>query len=123
MPKKKGSKTDTKRSKAKSINKRKKSKEIIIEPEKIEIPKRPRIIREKNVLIHDNPTQSNEGIVKIIIDKIITLAVRNSILNSINNQIQDYYFDNLKSQLNTLFATNNIFYYDEPEIDQLNRTE
>ena len=122
MPKKKVSKNDTKKTKGKSVSKRKKSKENI-EPEKIEIPKRPRIIREKKELIHDNPSQADEGIVKCIIDKIITLSIRNSHLNSINNKLDDYYFDNLKNQINTLFATNNIFYYDEPETEQLNKTE
>ena len=122
MPKKKVSKNDTKKTKGKSVSKRKKSKENI-ELEKIEIPKRPRIIREKKELIHDNPSQANEGIVKCIVDKIITLAIRYSHLNSIDNKLDDYYFDNLKSQINTLFATNNIFYYDEPEADQLNKTE
>ena len=123
MPKKKTSKNDTKRSKGKSVNKRKKSKEIVVEPEKIEIPKRPRIIREKTELIHDNPSQANEGIVKTIIDKIITLSVRYSLLNSIDRQLDDYYFDYMKIQVNTLFAANNIFYYDEPEIKQINKKE
>ena len=123
MPKKKTSKNDTKRSKGKSVNKRKKSKEIVIEPEKIEMPKRPRIIREKTELIHDNPSQANEGIVKTIIDKIITLSVRFSLLNSIDKQLDDYYFDYMKNQVNTLFAENNIFYYDEPEINQINKKQ
>ena len=121
MPKKKINRNDTKKVKGKS-HKKKKSKENI-EPEKIDIPKRPKIIREKKELIHDNPCQSNEGIAKIMIDKIITLSVRKSYLNSINNKLKDYYFENLKTQINTLFATNNIFYYDEPEIDQCNKTE
>lgn len=125
MPKKKGNKnSDNKKSKRKSSNKNKKEKDNKKDiSENIVIPKRPRIIREKKKLIHDNPSQANEAIVKSILDKIINLSVRNSFLNSVNKQIQDYYFDYMKNQVNTLFATTHIFYYDEPEIEQCNRKE
>ena len=126
MPKKKTTKNnDIKKSRGKSNNKaKKKEKEIPIEPEKIiEVPKRPKIIRIKTELVHDNPSQANETIVKSIVDKIITLSVRNSYLNTIDNSLEDYYFDYLKNQVNTLFATNNLFYYDEPENEQLNKKE
>ena len=123
MPKKKpNKKIDVKKSKGKSIQKSKIKKEIK-ETEKIEIPKRPKIIRIKTELVHDNPSQANETIVKSIVDKIITLSVRNSYLNTIDNSLEDYYFDYLKNQVNTLFATNNLFYYDEPENEQLNKKE
>ena len=123
MKKNKTSKNlDSKKSKRK-IGKSKKLKSSILEPIKTEILRRPRIIREKKELIHDNPLQANEGLVKSIIDKIINLSVRNSYLNTINRKLENYYFDYMKSQVNNLFATTNIFYYDEPEIEQIDKKE
>ena len=69
----------------------------------------------KNLLSHINPFQSNESIIKSILDKIISISVRKANLNIITNKLDDYYFDYLKSQINVMFSTNNIFYSDEPE--------
>ena len=116
-------KKQNKSTKGKSLHKSKKAKEIEIEPEKIIIPKRPKIIREKKELFHENPCQGNEGIVKSIIDKLITLSLRKSYLNTINKLLENYYFDYMKTQISTLFAENNIFYYDEPENEQIEKKE
>ena len=125
MKKKKINKNiDLKKSKGKSTHKSKIKKEVKeIEKIKIEIPKKPKIIRIKTELLHDNPSQANETIVKSLVDKIITLSIRNSYLNTINKSLEDYYFEFLKNQVNNLFATNNIFYYDEPENEQLNKKD
>ena len=69
----------------------------------------------KNLMSHINPFQSNESIIKSILDRIISISVRKANLNIITNKLDDYYFDYLKSQINVMFSTNNIFYSDEPE--------
>ena len=84
---------------------------------KIDLPKRAHLNREKTELIHSNPYQVSESIVKTIIDKIITLSVRESYIQSLNKVFDNYYCDYLLTQLNSLFATNYLFYYDEPETD------
>ena len=84
---------------------------------KIDLPKRSHLNREKADLIHSNPYQVSESIVKTIIDKIITLSVRESYIQSLNKVFDNYYCDYLLTQLNSLFATNYLFYYDEPETD------
>ena len=61
------------------------------------------------------PPHLGEIISKIIIDKIITLSVRNSENNENCPKYQDYYFDYLETQINNLFSINNIFYTEEPE--------
>ena len=69
-----------------------------------------------------NPFQSNEFIVKSILDKIISIAVRNAYLNSICTELDQYYFNYLENQLNAMFSTNNIFYSDEPEKPNINNS-
>ena len=113
MPKKKVSS----KSKGKSSKKKNKSKEKSNNV-KDSKPKRAKIIREKKeILIHQNPFQANEGLVKSIIDKLITIAVRKSYSNYISRRLQNYYFEYLKNQANTLLATSNIYYWDEPELE------
>ena len=113
MPKKKTSS----KSKGKSSKKKTKSKEKS-NNSKDSKPKRAKIIREKKgILIHQNPFQANEGLVKSIVDKLITISVRKSYSNYISRRLQNYYFEYLKNQVNTLFATNNIYYWDEPELE------
>ena len=113
MPKKKVSS----KSKGKSSKKKNKSKEKSNNA-KDSKPKRAKIIREKKgILIHQNPFQANEGLVKSIIDKLITISVRKSYSNYISRRLQNYYFEYLKNQVNILFATNNIYYWDEPELE------
>ena len=113
MPKKKTSS----KSKGKSSKKKTKSKEKS-NNSKDSKPKRAKIIREKKgILIHQNPFQANEGLVKSIVDKLITISVRKSYSNYISRRLQNYYFEYLKNQVNTLFATNNIYYWDEPEFE------
>ena len=113
MPKKKTSS----KSKGKSSKKKTKSKEKS-NNSKDSKPKRAKIIREKKgILIHQNPFQANEGLVKSIIDKLITISVRKSYSNHISRRLQNYYFEYLKNQVNILFATNNIYYWDEPELE------
>ena len=70
---------------------------------------------EKLPIINDNEFQANESIVKILVDKIITLSVREAQTISINKKLQDYYFDSLKTQINNMFAESNIFFSNEPE--------
>jgi hypothetical protein len=113
MPKKKTSS----KSKGKSSKKKTKSKEKS-NNSKDSKPKRAKIIREKKeILIHQNPFQANEGLVKSIVDKLITISVRKSYSNYISKRLQNYYFEYLKNQVNILFATNNIYYWDEPELE------
>ena len=113
MPKKQASS----KSKGKSSKKKNKSKE---KPNntKDSKPKRGKIIREKKeILIHQNPFQANEGLIRSLIDKLITIAVRKSYSNHLSRRLQNYYFEYLKNQVDTLFATNNIYYWDEPELE------
>ena len=57
-----------------------------------------------------NPYQSHEYIIKSIIDKIITLSVRNSYVNYINNIMNDYYFQYIKNQLKSIFEENFMYH-------------
>ena len=98
-----------KKGKLKSKIKKTSNKELI----KLDLPKR--IVKEKPELIHANPFQSGETIVESIIDKIIKLSVRQSYLNTLDKVHKNYYYNYIHTQLNTLFAINNIFYYDEPK--------
>lgn len=119
MPKKKASS----KSKGKSSKKKTKSKEKSSNTNNSK-PKRAKIIREKKeVLIHQNPFQANEGLVKSIVDKLITIAVRKSYSNYISRRLQNYYFEYLKNQANSLLATNNIYYWDEPELEHSQKRE
>ena len=82
---------------------------------KIDISKLSSPTREKPELIHVNKYQVNEYIVKSIIDKIITLSVRESYNNKLDKMNKNYFSDYLFKQLNSLFAANYIYYYEEPE--------
>jgi hypothetical protein len=82
---------------------------------KIDLPKRALLHREKSKLLHSNPYQISESIVKIIIDKIITLSVHESYNKSLDQVFDKYYCNYVLTQLISLFATNYLFYYDEPE--------
>ena len=54
--------------------------------------------------------QISEGIVKIIIDKIIINSIYEANMNKINNQLNDYYFEYLHGQIEPLFEENFINY-------------
>ena len=54
--------------------------------------------------------QISEGIVKIIIDKIIINSIYEANMNKINNQLNDYYFEYLQGQIEPLFEENFINY-------------
>ena len=54
--------------------------------------------------------QISEGIVKIIIDKIIINSIYEANINKINNQLNDYYFEYLQGQIEPLFEENFINY-------------
>ena len=77
--------------------------------------------KEKPKLIHDNPYQVSESIAKSLVDKIITISVRQSHSNHLNKIYKNYYFECIQNQLNILFATNYLFYYDEPETEERNK--
>ena len=94
---------------------RSKKKTSVIKDFNFELPKRNRITRAKEPLYHNNPFQSNESIVKSIIDKIIIISVREAYLKSLKKTYKNYYFDYMHKQLNSLLSTNFCFYYDEPE--------
>ena len=120
MPKKTANNKDNKNSKEKGSIKRKKTKESPLKQKtKFKIREKEKekenIKKPKSIIENINPLQSNETIIRIIVDKIIAISVRKAVINSITNKLQDYYFDYLKTQVNTMFATNNIFYSDEPE--------
>ena len=85
---------------------------------KIDLSKLQHPKREKSKLIHSNKYQVSESIVKTLIDKIITLSVRQSYMNSLNKTFEDYYYNFLFNQLNSLFAVNYLFYYEEPETNK-----
>ena len=65
--------------------------------------------------INNNPCQCNESVVKIMVDKIITTSIRKAISETVLKGLDDYYFSYLTSQVNAMFAANNMFYTDEPE--------
>ncbi len=77
--------------------------------------------KEKPELIHDNPYQASESIAKALVDKIITISVRKSHNNHLNKIYKNYYFDCMQNQLDILFATNYLYYYDEPEDEERNK--
>ena len=70
---------------------------------------------DKKITDNKNIFQCSESIVKSILDKIIINSFRKAYSNSIALQVQDYYFDYLKNQINAMLATKHIFYSDEPE--------
>ena len=77
--------------------------------------------KEKPELIHDNLYQASESIAKALVDKIITISVRKSHNNHLNKIYKNYYFDCMQNQLDILFATNYLYYYDEPENEERNK--
>lgn len=77
--------------------------------------------KEKPELIHNNQYQANEFIAKSIVDKIITISVRQSHNKHLNKRYNNYYFEYMQAQLDTLFATNFLYYYDEPETEERNK--
>ena len=54
--------------------------------------------------------QTAEAIVKIILDKIINLSIRQSGINKINNQLKGYCFKYIQNQIEPLFEENYINY-------------
>ena len=54
--------------------------------------------------------QVSEGIVKLILDKIITNSIHQSNMNKINSQINDYCFNYIQAQIEPLFEENFINY-------------
>ena len=54
--------------------------------------------------------QVSEGIVKIILDKIISISIHQSNMNKIDSQINDYCFDYIQTQIEPLFEENFINY-------------
>ena len=54
--------------------------------------------------------QVSEGIVKFILDKIITNSIHQSNMNKINSQINDYCFNYIQAQIEPLFEENFINY-------------
>ena len=63
-----------------------------------------------------NPYQSHEFIIKSLIDKIITLSVRTSYTNQINNSMNDYFFEYIKNSVNPIFEENFIYHTTECHI-------
>ena len=61
------------------------------------------------------PPQIGEIICKIIIDKLITISVRNAENIEKSPMYQNYYFNYLEIQIKNLFSLNNIFFTEEPE--------
>ena len=88
-------------------------------PSKPETPNQSR--KEKSELIHINQYQANEFIAKSIVDKIITISVRQSHNKHLNRRYNNYYFEYMQAQLDSLFATNFLYYYDEPETEERNK--
>ena len=82
---------------------------------KIEEKEKENESEDKRITDNKNIFQCSESIVKSILDKIIINSFRKAYSNSISLQVQDYYFDYLKNQINAMLATKHIFYSDEPE--------
>ena len=57
-----------------------------------------------------NCYQSSESIVKFILDKIINKALNLSNINQINNELNDFYFEFLKNQIEPLLEENYMNY-------------
>ena len=70
-------------------------------------------IERKSILIKEpyiTSYQISEGIVKLILDKIINISVHQSNMNKINSQINDYCFEYIQAQIEPLFEENFINY-------------
>ena len=57
--------------------------------------------------------QSSESVIKQILDRIITVAIRSSQTKEIDEKMGDFCFNNLKIQMTSLFETNFINYTDD----------
>ena len=108
-----------KKTKHKGTNKKATMRANDLPPSKPETPNQSR--KEKSELIHINQYQANESIAKSIVDKIITISVRQSHNKHLNRRYNNYYFEYMQAQLDTLFATNFLYYYDEPETEERNK--
>ena len=63
--------------------------------------------------IYQTNYQTSEGVIKFILDKIITSAIRFSQSKEIDEKIGIFCFDNFKKQITSLFETNFINYTDD----------
>ena len=59
---------------------------------------------------HISNYQSPESIVKILLDKIINLSIRQSLINKINNQLHSYCFEYMQNQVEPILEINYINY-------------
>ena len=117
MPKKTGDKNNKNNSKDKKQTLRKKTTHISFRQIKSkQYENTPNRKTAKNI----NLFQSNESIIKVLLDKIINLSVRKANINAILNKVPDSYFYYLQNQINTMLSTSNIFYSDEPETPDIN---
>ena len=67
----------------------------------------------KSILIKEpyiSTYQVSEGIIKIILDKIISLSIYQSNMNKINKQLNDYCFEYMQAQMEPLFEENFLNY-------------
>ena len=71
-----------------------------------------KILERKNTNVTNYTTnyQTPEAIVKIILDRIINLSIRQSGINKINNQLKNYCFEYIQNQVEPLFEENYINY-------------
>ena len=67
--------------------------------------------------------QSAESIVKIILDKIITLTIRKSYANKINLELGEYCFDFIKNNIYTMFEPYYIAHTKESKNKKINKNE
>ena len=68
--------------------------------------------------IYKTNYQTSEGVIKFILDKIITSAVRFSQAKEIDEKMGIFCFDNFKKQITSLFETNFINYTDDLPHDE-----
>ena len=68
--------------------------------------------KEEKILYKSNH-QASEGIIKLILDKIIISAIRSSQSREIEDELGNFCFNNFKRQLTSLFETNYINYSDD----------
>ena len=72
---------------------------------------------EKNKIYITN-YQSSEGVIKLLLDKIITLAIYTSQSKEIDEQMGIFCFNNFKKQMTSLFETNYINYTNDITDDE-----
>ena len=115
MPKRTNDNNNKKNPKEKGLLKKQKTlkRKDTIRPKDYTNEKENLLVREP--AINNNPYQGNESVVKLIVDKIITTSFRKAISDILFKGLDDYYFNYLTSQVNAMFASNNMFYTDEPE--------